>query len=688
MSKAPPDIPGYRIERLIGQGGMATVYLARQLSLDRLVAIKLMVPEASAEETQAQRFESEARVIARLEHPHIVGIHEVGRTGEGQLYYVMPFLPNGDLAHRNLGDDELRVVEILRALLDALGYAHARGIVHRDVKAENVLFDSANRPRLADFGIALSRRTGTPRITTDGLALGSSGYMAPEQARGEKLDGRADLYSVGVLTYELLTGELPFQAEDALALALMHDQDPVPRLPPDKRHWQAFIEKAMAKKPAQRYRNATAMLKALGQVERTIRRRRRGGWLRALRDRLLSVPLRPLALLAGGVLIALGIVFAARHAVLPESPDPVVETIPDQEPTLDPARAVAELIERAAAQQAEGRLVVPAGDNAAETLLAALRLDPLNEEAHGALRGLFAAQAAAAAAAIAAGELELASERIAQARLLAEGLGEVGDEAFLEVAATATREATAALDAALERDDRARAEAVIGLLREHGIEAGALATRLAEHRPPIRPGARLRDPHGPVLILLPEEIVVGDNRSRLAGTRVAMESPVTLADFTNFVRASGHQPARCRALLSPLRLVDQRTWEQPGFEQSPRDPVVCIAPADAEAYAAWLSRRTGQRYRLPSVDEQQHLALFARSRLGGGAFSSVAEWTSDCSPRPEGGVDCRRRTALDPGLDGRRWPLSRRELEAGRGYDDIGFRLVREVVDGRLPAPG
>jgi len=226
-----PEIDGYRVIRPLGRGGMATVYLAQQLSLDREVAIKVLSSLSSQDEELALRFEHEARIIARLEHPSIVSVHHVGRTASGQPFYVMPWLSRGDLSQRNLQQNEQEIAEVLRALLDALGYAHARGVVHRDVKPENVLFDASGRPQLADFGIALARRQVSDRITSNGLALGSGGYMSPEQSRAQEVDGRADLYSVGVLTYELLTGELPFRATDPLSLALKHSQEAIPRLP-------------------------------------------------------------------------------------------------------------------------------------------------------------------------------------------------------------------------------------------------------------------------------------------------------------------------------------------------------------------------------------------------------------------------------------------------------------------------
>ncbi|MBS0458103.1 MAG: serine/threonine protein kinase [Proteobacteria bacterium] len=260
-----PDIPGYTLRKRLGRGGMASVYLATQQSLDRPVAIKVMDAGALDDEIARQRFENEARTIAKLTHPHIVAIHEVGRAGDGRPFYVMPYLGSGDLSQRDFTGDEGRVAQVLQALLSALGYAHARGIVHRDVKRENVLFDADDRPQLTDFGIALSRG-GDVRLTTAGLALGSSTYMAPEQARGEVVDGRADLYSVGVLAFELLSGHLPYQSSDALALALMHAQDPIPKLPADKRRWQDFVERAMAKSRDARFANAQDMAQALERI--------------------------------------------------------------------------------------------------------------------------------------------------------------------------------------------------------------------------------------------------------------------------------------------------------------------------------------------------------------------------------------------------------------------------------------
>jgi len=263
-----PQIPGYEITRVLGRGGMADVFLATQLSLSRQVAIKIIAAERTQGRENVARFEHEARTIAQLDHPHIVSIFDVGQTADGRLYYTMPYLPRGDLAERTL--DEAGILAIVRALCAALGYAHELGIVHRDVKPENVLFDQRDNPLLADFGIALSTRE-IARVTREGSTIGSAGYMSPEQARGLTLDGRADLYSLGVVTFELLSGELPFHGIDTLSMALAHVEQPIPHLPPLRRRWQAFIDKAMAKSAADRFQTAAEMAAALDEIESGMR---------------------------------------------------------------------------------------------------------------------------------------------------------------------------------------------------------------------------------------------------------------------------------------------------------------------------------------------------------------------------------------------------------------------------------
>ena len=260
-----PRIPGYAVEMALGSGGMATVYRARQRALDRPVAIKVLRAYGREASELMQRFEQEAKLIAALDHPNIVAIYEVTRTEDGDACYVMPLFEHGDLASRPKPMAESEIRRVLLAVLDALGHAHAKGVVHRDVKPANVLFDARGKPLLADFGVALKVQS-RERLTSHGRTVGSSETMSPEQARGDPVDGRSDLYSVGCLAFELLTGYPPFTGDDFLQVALRHQQEPVPRLPQRLAHWQPFIDCALAKTPDQRYADAAAMSAALESI--------------------------------------------------------------------------------------------------------------------------------------------------------------------------------------------------------------------------------------------------------------------------------------------------------------------------------------------------------------------------------------------------------------------------------------
>jgi len=260
------DIPGYDIKREIGQGGMASVFLAVQTSLEREVALKIMAPALAADPAFTRRFLQEARMLASLSHPHIVQVFDVGVTASQIHYFSMQYLPGGDFATRvaqGLDEDELR--RILSSIAAALGYAHQRGYVHRDVAPGNILFDANGNPVLTDFGIALAADQAT-RMTSAGFAVGTTHYMSPEQARGGDVDVRSDIYSLGVLAWYGLTGRPPYDGDDGFAVAYAHVFEPIPRLPARAAHWQPLIDRALAKDPAQRHADIPQFLAALTEV--------------------------------------------------------------------------------------------------------------------------------------------------------------------------------------------------------------------------------------------------------------------------------------------------------------------------------------------------------------------------------------------------------------------------------------
>ena len=255
----------YRIIGLLGRGGMADVYRAEDERLGREVALKAVPPEFARDPDRVERFEREVRAAAKLTHPNIVTVHEFGQ-GAGQHFYTMALMPGGDLKARirahpdGMPPAEARAVAATVAR--ALDYAHRQGFVHRDVKPENILFGEDGAPQLTDFGIARAMSSGT-RMTATGMSIGSPHYMSPEQARGKEVDGRSDLYSLGVVLYEMLTGRVPFDAADTLAVAYSHVNDPVPQLPPTLAEWQPVMDRLLAKSPEDRYSTAAEVAEIL-----------------------------------------------------------------------------------------------------------------------------------------------------------------------------------------------------------------------------------------------------------------------------------------------------------------------------------------------------------------------------------------------------------------------------------------
>jgi serine/threonine-protein kinase PpkA len=249
------QIPGYTLKRKLGQGGMAAVFLAVQESFGREVALKIMLPAMAKEPEFAERFMREARTMASLSHPHIIVVHDVGQA-DHLYYYAMAYHTGGDLTARIRGGGltPQEALKVTRQMAEALAYAHEQGYVHRDIKPDNVLFrESDDAAILTDFGIAKSLRNDEHQLTQAGNTVGTPKYMSPEQARGQHLDGRSDLYSLGVMLFEMLTGQPPFLAEEAVTLAIKHCMDPVPRLPSGLARFQPMIDRLLAKDRQQRH---------------------------------------------------------------------------------------------------------------------------------------------------------------------------------------------------------------------------------------------------------------------------------------------------------------------------------------------------------------------------------------------------------------------------------------------------
>ena len=304
----------YQLHEELGRGGFATVYRASHETLGTEVAVKVLNPALSGDEDARKRFIQEAQTASQLEHPHIVRVEDLFDNGEC-VFLAMEYLPGGDLTawlETRAPVERAERLRILGEVAEALDYAHQQGVMHRDVKPTNVLMDSAGRAYLCDFGLV--RVNHTPRMTKLGHIVGTANYVSPEQAEGKNLDGRADQYSLAVMAYELLVGEVPFQGESATSISLMHVTKPPPT--PSERNSEVPREadevllKALSKPPQERYQTCAAFVDALSLSLEASRRRR----YRELMEEARS-------LLDAGDYQAVGACLEQARRVLPDRPE-------------------------------------------------------------------------------------------------------------------------------------------------------------------------------------------------------------------------------------------------------------------------------------------------------------------------------------------------------------------------------
>jgi serine/threonine protein kinase len=266
-----PDLSGqtfgqYQLIESIGAGGMATIYKAYQPALDRTVAIKVLPEYLLNQPGFIDRFKIEAQAIARLDHPHIVPIYDFGQAGQVP-YLVMKYVPAGTLKELMIGPmDAPQAAVIVRQIAEALDYAHQQGVIHRDVKPSNVLMQDGRWVQLTDFGLA-KILTSTSQLTASGASVGTPDYMSPEQAQGKPVDARSDIYSLGIILYQMLTGDVPFHADTPTGVMLKHVLEPPP--PPRKVNAninaaaEQVVLRALAKSPDERFARAVDLADAL-----------------------------------------------------------------------------------------------------------------------------------------------------------------------------------------------------------------------------------------------------------------------------------------------------------------------------------------------------------------------------------------------------------------------------------------
>ncbi len=387
------EIPGYRLHKRLGKGGMAEVYLATQLSLDREVAVKVLLRTEDAAFTE--RFIQEGHIVASLRHPAIITIHDIGQIADGRHYLAMEYIGGGDLAqHRGIVFSPSRALDIIRQLAGGLAVVHDGGLVHRDVKPANILFRDDGSVVLTDFGVAKAVELDN-ELTHFGIAVGSPAYSSPEQAQCQPLDARSDIYSLGVILAEMLTGTNPYRASSYPQTVLNHLQMPLPQLPPALAPYQPLLDRMLAKQPDERFGNCRELLAAIDTltepdmdqtriapaafIEGPTRRRRRrrgvGRW----------------AAIGAALLVTVAALATGGYQWLQYS-------------------RINDYLTRAETRLGEGQLTAPAFDNADYYYRQALRLDSDNAQALDGIRRVLDARIAQA--------LELAAQRLADDQLL------------------------------------------------------------------------------------------------------------------------------------------------------------------------------------------------------------------------------------------------------------------------------
>ncbi|WP_078085486.1 serine/threonine-protein kinase [Microbulbifer mangrovi] len=360
MTHSNLQIPGYQVHGPIGQGGMASVYLATQESLNRKVAIKVLRNSNDAQFNE--RFINEAHFIASLNNPHIITIHDISTLANGDYYIAMEFLDGGDLSeNREHFSEPAAILKLIRQIAQGLAVVHAKGIIHRDVKPANILMRKDGTAVLTDFGIAKDVDNNSD-LTMAGHSLGSPSYSSPEQAQGQSLDVTTDIYGLGVILLELLLGHNPFKGNTHTSTAINHIQQALPALPAEFAYLKPLLDRMLAKRPQDRFQSCEELVAAIDPLldpEATVTRPAAARPLQSLLPRKLPRLLLP----ALGLVAVIATVFALTYQSETE-------------------REINRLLQQAELGLEEGRLIAPEQDNARYYYRQVLLLEQDNREAH------------------------------------------------------------------------------------------------------------------------------------------------------------------------------------------------------------------------------------------------------------------------------------------------------------------
>ncbi len=628
------NIPDHTILDKIGEGGMSAVYLGRQISLQRKVAIKVLKKLVMDDKSLAERFVDEAKTVASLDHPHIISIYEAKKLPSGLAYFTMPYLTHGDFGEIICTNSD-HLIELLCQICDGLAHAHQHGIIHRDLKPENILFDQFGRIKIADFGIAISKNA--KRKTKETQLLGSAHYMSPEQIQSKEIDRPSDIYSLGCIIYEKLTGEHVFQAGNDFSILMSHINKPIPELPSALAVWQPIIDKCLAKAPTDRYESVEQVKDALLAIKYSEKAPAKLQPKTAVNFKQPYIwgATGALALLLLATLFMVSRkdtdlsqpadVQVAEHQTNEDtqtaaneqqpSSEPlelsigVVDTsVPDEEELVDLTgnldnEAINQMSIEVTLNEAQQllqryRLTKPQGDNAADKFQQVLLEQPDNATARRGLNQVGSYYFRLIESKVEENEIEDALKHVQSVvdyinkYKIDRSLFEDQVSTIMTITNQLVSQAVTIRRKDITTENYLKMASLL-------MPDYALVNDLQKSYDNIpKTGDLVYDK------LSHNFVYFASNGSAGVTDFMVGQNEVTLEQFTRFAQQR-FTDDKCHHY--DKKVFFKKTWLKPPFEQTAKHPVICITSEHAQAYADWLSAQTGHRYRLPTAQEFQYL---------------------------------------------------------------------------------
>ena len=629
--KENTQLGNYTVIRKLGSGGMADVFLAYDNKLGREVAIKVLPPEFTREPESLARFEKEIKATAQLQHPGLVSIYEMCECkldGIKLNFFSMNYLSGGELKDKIIeGLNEKEALDIFLQLAEALGHAHDNNLIHRDIKPQNVLFNNLGKPVISDLGIAKSTNLDETIVSNAGLSVGTPYYMSPEQALGETdVDFRSDIYALGILLHEMLTGEIPYSGNSGMAVAIKHIQEPIPVLPKQFNHLQPILDKCLAKKKESRYTNTKELIEDVVKFhcESTNTKDKSN----TVNNKHKEIKLTITAIFCLTVLL-IGVIgysnkmwFFGNSEIDLTSKNNQTETennpIPQQKTVSvkkEPEQTKQEYLKLQITEQEKiEQEKINQQNIKIQKLVVATKLDieelrltkPDNNNAFNKIEKI---------------------KQISPNHQQVLTLTQLVETKYVEL-----------INSALSRNKFDSVRTYLTILSEISVDKELLIELNRDLKKSLNQyRIAFTKAHVGKLITLPsgefnmgsrvikEKVVINETPLHLVKIKEfkLAKHEVTVGQFRKFIDKTGYitlaemENEGCYTYSKTWTEIKGYHWSKPGFSQKEDHPVVCISFIDAMAYIKWLNKESGLMFRLPSESEWEYASRSGKSFLYG-----------------------------------------------------------------------